>query len=131
MAKGYAKSKERQYALAKLGGPLTRRSRSRCELCGEAGVRLLPTEVPPKPDEPHVDHALLLCDPCAAGVRGGALDDARWHFLQEVVWSELPVAQVAAVRVMRRLAAGGAQWTAATLDVLYLPPEVEAWLASG
>lgn len=130
MAKGYSKSQERKYALAKLGGPLSRRSRSRCELCSDGGVGLHPTEVPPKPDDPDPDRTLLLCEPCADGVRGGRIDDARWRFLEEVVWSETPVVQVGAIRILRRLAKGGALWPTATLEVLYLSPEVEAWLES-
>jgi protein PhnA len=106
---------------------LSRRARSRCELCEDSGVRLIPTEVAPIPEEPELETTVLLCEPCAQGADDGPLDVVRWRFLEGVVWSELAPAQVLAVRLLRRLQAD-APWASPVLDGLYLDPEIEAWI---
>ena len=125
MARGYQRNKERQADLATLGSSLNRRARSRCELCDQAGIRLTPCEVPPAPDQPALDRALLLCERCKRGADGGSLDPSEWRFLEGVVWSELPPAQVLAVRLLRRV---DAPWAPPILDGLYLDPDIEAWI---
>ena len=54
-------------------------------------------------------------------------DQAR--FLESVIWSEIPVVQVTAVRLCRMLAEDGVDWAAQVLDTVYLSPEVESWLS--
>ncbi len=138
MARGRDKHQERLNAVGRLGRSLARRSGSACELCSAKGTRLDPWEVPPAPaDEPDIERTLLLCERCRGAAAGGKLGDAaQWRFLDEAVWNELQPAQVTAVRLLRRLseakkaneAKGGAAWAAATLEGLYLSPEVEEWL---
>jgi len=118
-------------AVAVLGRSLTRRAGSRCELCTAGGVPLAPWEVPPVPAEPEPDRALLLCGSCLEGVEGGDLDPQTWHFLEAAAWSEVPAVQVTVVRLLRRLAAGGAAWATDLLDGLWLGPEVVDWLEGG
>jgi protein PhnA len=132
MARGREQYKQRQEAIAALGRPLSRRARSRCELCDASGTRLTPFEVHPIPEDPDPDRALMLCDRCLSGVTGGGLEPNEWRFLETSAWSELPPVQVVAVRAVRRLSEEHAtDWASDLLGMLYLPPEVEEWLAQG
>jgi protein PhnA len=127
MARGYEQHKQRQEAIALLGRPLARRSRSRCELCEAGQVRLVPFEVAPFPEEPDPDRAAMLCETCLAGAVGGRLDPLAWRHLERACWAEVPAVQVLAVRLLRRLAAERVGWATAALEGLYLEPEVEEW----
>lgn len=130
MASGQEQYKQRQAAVASLGRPLSRRARSRCELCDSSGTRLTPFEVAPVPEEPDPDHAVMLCDRCITGAIGGKLDGNQFRFLETSAWSELPPVQVLSVRMVRRLVAENkTDWASDLIDMLYLPPEVEDWLA--
>lgn len=114
-----------QAALQGLGKNLSRRARSRCELCEEGGQRLQVTEVAGSPEEePSEDWALLLCDRCRALLADGPdgdLDTLR--FLTTAMWSEVQPAQVAAVRLLRGL---DVPWATEALDGLWLDEEQEA-----
>lgn len=108
----------RKAAVAALGKGLSRRARSRCELCGEGGT-LRVVEVSGGPDTPDEDWALLLCDRCReADPRD---DPATLRFLETAMWSELAPVQVMAVRRLRGLDVG---WAREALDGLWLEPEI-------
>ncbi len=129
MASGYQADKARKDAVNALGRELARRSKSRCELCGEGGRRLEVVEVPPLAERPEAGRAVLLCEPCADGVMGRVNHPAeRWRFLEEVVWSEVAPVQVTAVRMARKLSEDGVGWARDLLAGLYLAPEIEAWV---
>lgn len=129
MAKGYQQNKERLERLTSFGRDLARRSGSKCELCGAAGVKLLIYEVPPVPDEPDFDHCLFVCETCATQIENPKqLDVDHWRCLYETAWSEIPAVQVTAVRQLRQLAKQE-PWAGDLLEQLYLSPEVEEWLA--
>ncbi len=129
MARGHEQYKQRQEAIASLGRPLSRRARSRCELCDASGTRLTPFEVAPIPEEPDPDKAVMLCDRCIGGATGGKLDGNEYRFLETTAWSELAPVQVVAVRMVRRLAdEQRTDWASDLLGMLYLPPDVEEWL---
>lgn len=121
-------------ALNQLGRGLARRAHSKCELCGAGSDdgygALRPFEVPPTLEEgPELDRCALLCERCAGVVGGGRPGDgSTLRFLESAMWSELPAAQVCAVRLLRRLRDDGVAWAEAALDGLYLDPEVEAWV---
>jgi protein PhnA len=124
MAKGRDKHQAHQDALDALGRNLSRRARSRCELCGDReGLR--PHEVLGGPEDPIEDWALLACARCRAAMDGELGDASTLRFLEETVWAELRPAQIAAVRVLRRV---DQPWSIAALEGLYLDPEVEALL---
>ncbi len=128
MARGHDLHKQRQAAIASLGRPLSRRAHSRCELCEARGTRLVPFEVAPIPEEPDPGCAVLICERCLAGAQGGRLDPNEWRFLENSAWSDVAPVQVAAVRLLGRLSAAGADWATDLQQNLYLPPEVEEWL---
>ena len=130
MARGHDQFKQRQAAIATLGRPLSRRARSKCELCEAAGTRLTPFEVAPLPEEPDPDRAVMLCDRCLKGAKGGRLAGNEWRFLETSAWSEIAPVQVLSVRMVRRLADDRSiDWAADLLGMLYLPDQVQDWLA--
>lgn len=129
MARGFDKHAERQQAVAALGRQLTRRARSACELCGNNDERLAVREVPPLSEEPEVERAVLICDACQRSLEKGKIGNPQaFRFLEGVAWSELAAVQVCAVRLLRIIAAGGADWASQTLDNLYLDPAVQEWV---
>ncbi len=132
MAKGRDKHQARVGALSLLGKDLARRARSHCELCGASGVSLTILEVPPVPEEPDPERAIMVCDTCREQVENPKrMDPNHWHCLNTSVWSEVPAVQVMAVTLLRRLTSdtgSGEAWADELAETLYLSPEVEAWL---
>ena len=125
-----ARHQAEQAAIAALGKDLSRRSGSACELC-QSKDQTRPHLVPPA-EEPDLDHAILGCGRCRELLDGGRLpdpDDLR--FLETAIWAEVVPVQVAAVRLLRRLAEGDVAWAQEANDGLWLPEEVEARLAEG
>lgn len=113
-----------------MGRSLGRRSHSRCELCGER-TSLEIVEVPPLPEDPDEDHAIMVCARCAPAVEGGRLHGDRdgWRFLCEAIWSDVLPVQIVAVRTARRLAEEeGLDWAIMALEGLYLDDAVQARL---
>ncbi|MCB2184054.1 MAG: hypothetical protein KQH63_18675 [Desulfobulbaceae bacterium] len=131
MSRGHDLHKARLDAVASLGKTLVRRSGSKCELCEVAGESLRPVEIPPLPEEPDSEHAILVCSECRHGVEGGHLDQQRWRFLESIIWSDVSPVQVAAVRLCRSLSAEDCEWASALLDNLYISPEIEEWVGKG
>ncbi len=130
MSKGYQQHKERLQIVASFGRDLARRSGSKCELCGAAGVKLLTYEVPPVPDEPEFDHCLFACETCATQIENPKRMEAdHWRCLYDTAWSDIPAVQVTAVRLLRQLAEQE-PWASDLLEQLYLSPAVEEWLAA-
>ncbi len=116
----------RKAAVSALGRELSRRARSRCELCA-ASTALSVIEVDGNPhDDPDVDWAVLICSGCADHLQGAALASAR--HLAESAWSEVRPAQISAVRLLRRARDEGIVWAGDTLDTLYLDEKVEELL---
>jgi protein PhnA len=129
MAKGYDRNAARRQEAAALGRELSRRARSKCELCGSDGsLRVI--EIPPLLDDPSVERAALLCSQCQrlAEEEIPKTAGSNLQFLREAVWSETLPAQLLAVRLARQLSRNGEAWARETVDGLYLEPEVEALL---
>ncbi len=127
MVRGFEKNQQRLQALALLGKELARRAHSHCELCDASGVKFCTREIEPVPEEPDINHCLLICDLCTAQLdRRGAPDDKYWRCLETSAWKELPVVQVTAVRLLRAIQA---PWAEQLLEQLYFWPGVESWLA--
>jgi protein PhnA len=130
MARGRDRHDERVAALAALGKDLSRRAGSACELCGAAsGCQPIEVEPPPE-DGPELDAALLACPRCREALVARRLpgEPADYRFLEGVAWSEVLPVQVAAVRLLRRVAADGAAWAAECAEGLWLSDEVRARL---
>ena len=127
MAKGYEQNQERQQALAFLGKGLARRARSKCELTLASGVPLVIYEVPPVPAEPDLERCLFVSESARDQlVKPTKFRPEEWRHLNELVWSDLPVVQVMALRILRFLA-GNHPWARQILEDLYPEPEIDAW----
>jgi protein PhnA len=131
MARALKRHQARNGAVSMLGRALSRRARSCCELCGDKD-ELRPVEVSPLPEEPNADHALLACGRCRLALSGGrgTPDPQSLRFLETAVWSQVPPAQVAAVRLADRLGSQNVVWARDLVDGLYLDPAVEAWVGA-
>ena len=130
MAKGYDQHQQRLGRLSTFGKDLTRRARSKCELCETAGERLAIFELPPAPAEPDFQRCLFLCPICHDQLGGAAIDQPeRWRCLNNTAWSELPAVQAAAVIILRRLGVER-PWASELLETLVLDPETETLLGS-
>lgn len=121
MARGRQAHQAAQQALNGLGKDLSRRARSGCELCGESeGCR--PHLVPPTGEHLDIDSAILACPRCREALDGkrlpGTSDDYR--FLETAIWAEVVPVQVAAIRLLRRLADNDVAWAREANEGLWL-----------
>lgn len=117
-------------ALQRLGKDLARRAKSKCELTGEAGVRLTRYEVPPVSAEPDLDRIILISDACHEVLENPSrLKGRAWQGLTEMVWSELPVVQVVAWRMLKQLSKNE-DWAREALEEVFLDEDIEAWAKS-
>jgi len=103
---------------------LYRRSDSMCELCGSADD-LDPYDVPPDPDN-SVDTRILNCRYCREQIEDRVkIDVNHWRCLNDSMWSQVPVVQVMAWRMLTRLRTEG--WAQDLLEMLYLDENMLAW----
>ncbi len=127
MSKGFAKHQERTAALNRFAKDLVRRSRSKCELCGEGDTRLDIFECPPVTHEPDFETLLMICETCGEQLRKPkTLDIQHWNFLREAIWSDLTPVQVVAIRVLNAIK-GQAPWAVDLLEEAYLDDPVLEW----
>jgi protein PhnA len=124
MARGRDAHQARLTAVAALGRALSRRARNRCELCGEK-TSLSVVEIPPLPEDPDPDQAVIVCARCKGVLEGRKEDPGTLRFLEESVWSEQAPVQIAVVRLVRGLAGDGVDWAERVLEGLYLDPDIE------
>ncbi len=130
MGNGYDTHQQRLASLQAIGKDLARRAKSKCELTGAAGVRLLPYEVPPVAAEPDLERTLLVCEACHQVLEHPKkLAGRGWQCLAEVVWSDFPAVQVVAWRMLHELAKRE-DWAREALDGVFLDDEVETWAKS-
>ena len=125
MARGRDVHQARVAATAALGRTLSRRARNRCELCAEK-TSLSVVEVPPLPEDPDPEQAVIVCERCKGLLGGKKADPNTLRFLEESVWAESAPVQIAVVRLVRGLSADGVDWAERILEGLYLDPEIEA-----
>lgn len=127
MAKGRAEHDERMARLQSFGKDLARRAKSKCELCERAGEKLRIFEVPPEPRDPDIGRCLLLCERCheQASESRRFQPGEHWRILAGMAWSEVPMVQVMAVRLLRRQQDTQA-WAREALATLDLEEEIES-----
>ena len=130
MAKGFEQNQEHKWALGALGKNLARRARSRCELSHASGVPLTTYEVPPEPSDPDIEHCLLVSHEVLEQlVKPARFRPEEWRHLNDLVWSDLPVVQVMALRILRFLAPNQA-WARQILEEVYPEPAIDEWADS-
>ena len=128
MARGRDQHQARLDAIQKLGRTLSRRCRSLCELCGTGGVALHATEVPPLPEHPNEEAAILVCEACTHQMRSKKPDATTLRFLEQTVWSDIVPVQLAAIHLLRRLAQQHVSWATECLDGLWIDDAIQAKL---
>ena len=109
-----------------LGKDLSRRAGACCELCGGKDA--------PRPElvegeEAILDAAVLACAPCRERMGRDRVeegDEDAMRFLETAIWSEVPPVQIAAVRLLRRLAGAGVAWAREADEALWLDEATEA-----
>ncbi len=103
---------------------LHERSGSKCELCGATdGLNVY--ELPSSPDSGS-DQSVLLCGTCRSQIDDPEkVDPNHWRCLNDSMWSQVPVVQVLAWRMLTRLRAEG--WPQDLLEMLYLDEATQAW----
>ena len=108
----------------KLEELLLKRSGNKCELCKSTDT-VQQYEVPPKTNS-DADNSVMICSVCKAQIEKKAeLDNTRWSFLSETMWSEVPAVQVISWRMLNRLR--NESWAADNLDMIYMDEERLAW----
>jgi protein PhnA len=108
---------------------LQERSGSKCELCG-SNTELTVFEVPSSPNTSS-DSSAYLCTTCISQIENSGTENSNhWRCLNDSMWSETPVIQVLAWRMLNRLKNEG--WPSDLLDMMYLDDDTLAWAkASG
>jgi len=103
---------------------LQTRSESKCELCSTT-ENLSVYEVPPESNG-SADQCILICENCSDQIENpDNVDVNHWRCLNDSIWSQVPVVQVMAWRMLSRLSAEG--WPRDLLGTLYLDDETLEW----
>lgn len=106
---------------------LMQRANNACELCSSSET-LNAYEV--APSDGSSEQAILVCATCKAGLEETQdIDENHWRCLNDSMWSTTPAVQVAAYRMLHKLAHLG--WPQDLLDMLFLEDDVKAWAEAG
>lgn len=100
---------------------LQERSGNKCELC-EATGKLNVYEVPPVSAN-ETNREIYICDTCLAQIdKKEELDSKHWQCLTTSMWSEVPMVQVVAWRMLNRFRSES--WAADNIEMMYLDDEL-------
>ncbi|MBP4140243.1 PhnA domain-containing protein [Flavobacterium sp. I-SCBP12n] len=103
---------------------LSKRSGSKCELCG-ATENLKVYEVLPT-KKGGLDESIMACSTCVDQIENPEnVDLNHWRCLNDSMWSEQTPVQVVAWRMLSRLRSAG--WPQELLDQMYLDEDTLAW----
>ena len=125
MAKGYDQHMERKNKVNSFGRELTRRAKSKCELCEATGVSLSVFEVPPVKEEPEVERCIFICDECRdklERIRKAKENDFR--FLSNSMWSEVDMVRALSIVLLKEMSKKYS-WAEVILDDLYIDEATE------
>ena len=105
---------------------LHERSGSKCELCG-ATENLAAYEVAfDANSQSSAEESILVCQNCLEQIENpDKMDSNHWRCLNDSMWSQVPVVQIMAWRMLTRLRAEG--WPQDLLDMLYLDEATLQW----
>ena len=103
---------------------LSKRSGSKCELCGTTEnlevYQVLPTK------KGVLDESIMACNTCIDQIENpDNIDLNHWRCLNDSMWSEHTAVQVVAWRMLSRLRAAG--WPQELLDQMYLDEDTLVW----
>jgi len=102
------------------------RAQNACELCA-APSPFTAYEAGPDAGAPS-EHTAVLCETCIDQI-DGTPDADHWQCLSTSMWSQVPVVQVLAWRMLTRLS--GESWAQDLLDMMYLDESLTEWATSG
>lgn len=102
MARGREKHDAYRQALSLLGKDLARRAKSRCELSEERGS-LVTYDLEGASVEPSLEHVLLVSPTVEEHLEGRNLQGNNARYLENAVWSELPVVRRAAIKILEQV----------------------------
>ena len=103
---------------------LSKRSGSKCELCG-ATENLKVYEVLPT-RKGGIDESIMACNTCIDQIENpDNVDLNHWRCLNDSMWNENAAVQVVAWRMLSRLHSAG--WPQELLDQMYLDEDTLAW----
>ncbi|MGL5122957.1 MAG: PhnA protein [Fusobacteriaceae bacterium] len=103
MAKGYDLYMERKNIVSLFGKDLARRSKSKCELCGDSGVKLEVFELPPVPEEPCFETSIFICENCKGIIeKNNKLTENELRSISESVWSETLIIKACTISLLKK-----------------------------
>jgi protein PhnA len=125
MAKGYDQHIERKNKVNSFGKELTRRAKSKCELCEATGVSLSVFEVPPVKEEPEVERCIFICYECKNKLeRVKKAKENDFRFLTNSIWSEVDMVRALSIKLLTEMATKYS-WAEFVLDDLYIDESTE------
>lgn len=125
MAKGYDQHMERKNKVTSFGRELTRRAKSKCELCEATGVSLSIFEVPPIKEEPEIERCIFICDECRAKLdRIKKAKENDFRFLTNSIWSEVDMVRALSIRLLQEMATKYS-WAELVSEDLYIDEATE------
>lgn len=125
MAKGYDQHIERKNKVNSFGKELTRRAKSKCELCETTGVSLSVFEVPPVKEEPEVERCIFICDECKNKLeRVKKAKENDFRFLTNSIWSEVDMVRALSIKLLTEMTTKYS-WAELVLDDLYIDEATE------
>jgi len=130
MAKGLDQYKERINMLNSFGKNLTKRSKSRCELCSASDVSLTIYEIEPAPSEPDIEKCIFLCETCLNQIKNPKkLNTKHFQCLNQTVWSDIPAVKMMSVKLVTKISENEA-WAENLLEEIYLDQDEQEWVSS-
>ena len=103
---------------------LSKRSGSKCELCGATETLKVYQVLPTK--KGGLDESIMACSTCIEQIENpDNVDLNHWRCLNDSMWSEHTAVQVVAWRMLNRLRGSG--WPQELLDQMYLDEDTLAW----
>ncbi|MHA4990421.1 PhnA protein [Cetobacterium somerae] len=125
MAKGYDQHMERKNKVNSFGRELTRRAKSKCELCEATSVSLSVFEVPPVKEEPEVERCIFICDECRDKLeRVKKAKENDFRFLSNSMWSEVDMVRALSIVLLKEMSKKYS-WAEVILDDLYIDEATE------
>ncbi|MGL5278299.1 MAG: PhnA protein [Cetobacterium sp.] len=125
MAKGYDQYLERKNKVNSFGKELTRRAKSKCELCEATGVSLSIFEIPPTKEEPEVERCIFICDECRDKLeRIKKAKENDFRFLSNSMWSEVDMVRALSIVLLKEMSKKYS-WAEVILDDLYIDETTE------
>ncbi len=128
MSKGYDLNQEHLAQLNSLGRELTRRAKSKCEFCENAGRKLVIYEVIPHGNVISSDTCIFICEDCLTLLKQNPkTTHNKLRFLSTTVWSETPIIKAFAIYHLQQLTPF-ATWATELLETVYIDEATQAIL---